>query len=31
MRLRKKVKLEIDSYYKMFDLRRDTVRMLKTL
>lgn len=31
MKLRKKPKYEIDSYFKMFDLRRDSVKVLKIL
>lgn len=31
MKLRKKVKYELESYYKMFDLRRESVRVLKIL
>lgn len=31
MKLRKKPKYEIDSYFKMFDLRRDSIRVLKIL
>ena len=31
MKLRKKVKYERESYYKMFDLRRESIRVLKIL
>jgi hypothetical protein len=31
MKLRKKPKIEIESYYKMFDLRNESVRVLKIL
>ena len=31
MKLRKKTKYEIESYYKMFELRRDSVRVLHIL
>ena len=31
MKLRKKAKYEIESYYKMFDLRREQIRALKII
>jgi hypothetical protein len=31
MKLRKKPKIEIESYYKMFDLRNESMRVLKIL
>lgn len=31
MKLRKKAKYELESYYKMFDLRRESVAVLKIL
>jgi len=31
MKLRKKVKYELESYFKMFDLRKESLRVLKIL